>query len=138
MLFLLGSPINLIMSMPWKMYREDLSELVLILTEILATPHVLILLISQPLLIATNTSFLLFFLHCFHKRYDIDPCLLPEINTRHLDDYRFRIPFARTNSFKFSVFNYFPHLWNSLPADIRDQAINSINYKKVMHLFLLE
>ena len=45
---------------------------------------------------------------------------------------KFSHSFARTNTFKYSIFNSFPKLWETLPADLRNSLLNT-SYKHFLN-----
>jgi hypothetical protein len=64
---------------------------------------------------------------CLYGKYDIDPFQFISINSRHLDSLKFTHNYARTDSFKYTVFNRFPVFFDQLPPDLRDQLLFNIS-----------
>ena len=59
----------------------------------------------------------------YHGRYDVDPFNYITVNSRHADTLKFSHSYARTDCFKFTVFNRFPAYFDQLPSDLRDQLL---------------
>lgn len=63
---------------------------------------------------------------CLYRVYDVDPFNFIPINARHSDTLKFHHTYARTDAFKFTVFNRFPVYFDSLPSHVRDQLLTSL------------
>ncbi len=57
---------------------------------------------------------------CLYAKYDVDSFKYISINSSHTSTLRFHHKYARTDSFKFTVFNRFPVYFDQLPRDIQD------------------
>ena len=64
---------------------------------------------------------------CLHGKYDMNPFDFISINSRHKDTLKFVHMFARTDSYKYTVFNRFPVYFDDLPKNLRDQVLFSIS-----------
>ena len=63
---------------------------------------------------------------CLHGVYDVDPFRYISVNTRHVDTLKFSHNYARTNCFKYTVFNRFPVYFGQLPVSLQDQLLFSL------------
>ena len=64
---------------------------------------------------------------CLYAKYDLDTFDYISLNSSHTDTLKFHHKYARTDSFKFTVFNRFPVYFDQLPLDIRDQLPLSLS-----------
>ena len=64
---------------------------------------------------------------CLYGRYDINPFKFISVNPRHKENLKFSHTYARTDGFKFTVFNRFPAFFDQLPQDLRNQLLFSLN-----------
>ena len=64
---------------------------------------------------------------CLYGKYDVDPFEYISLNSRHKNTLKFCHTYARTESFKYTVFNRFPAYFDQLPQDLRDQLLFSIS-----------
>ena len=63
---------------------------------------------------------------CLHGVYDVDPFNYISVNTRHSYTPKFHHNFARTDCFKYNVFNRFPVYFDDLPPTIKDKLLFSL------------
>ena len=63
---------------------------------------------------------------CFYGKYDINPFDYVSINPRHSEILKFRHNYARTDTYKFTVFNRFPVLFDQIPNNISNQLLFSL------------
>ena len=68
-----------------------------------------------------------FIAKCFYCKHDIDPLEYISINSRHSNSLKFSHSYARTDSFKYTVFNRFPVYFDQLPPSLNDQFLFSIS-----------
>ena len=64
---------------------------------------------------------------CLYGKYDVDPFEYISLNSRLKNTLKFCHTYARTESFKYVVFNRFPVYFDQLPQDLRDQLLFSIS-----------
>lgn len=64
---------------------------------------------------------------CLYGRYDLDPFEYISVNSFRKDTLKFHHKYARTDGFKFNVFNRFPAFFDQLPQETRDQLLFSIS-----------
>ena len=67
---------------------------------------------------------------CLCGKYDVGPFEYISLNSRHKNNLTFCHTYARTDSFKYTVFNRFPlyfHDFDQLPQDLPDQLLFSIS-----------
>jgi len=63
---------------------------------------------------------------CLYGKY-VDPFGYISVNSNHTDTLKFFHQYARTDSYKYNVFNRFPVYFDQLPKDIRDQLLFNIS-----------
>ena len=63
---------------------------------------------------------------CLYGVYDVDPFNYISINARHADTLKFHHTYARTDCFKYTVFNRFPVNYDNLPSNVRDKVLISL------------
>ena len=63
----------------------------------------------------------------------MDPFENISFNSRHKNTLKFCQTYARTDSFKYTVFNRFPAYFDQLPEDLRDQLLFSISGFRVFN-----
>ena len=64
---------------------------------------------------------------CLYVKYDVDPFKYTSLNSHHKNTLKFCHIYARTDCFKYTVFNRFPAYFDQLPQDFRDQLLFSIS-----------
>ena len=65
---------------------------------------------------------------CLHGKYDVDPFEYISLNSRYKNTLKFGHTYARTDSFKYTVFKRFPAYFDHLPQDLRDQLFSILGF----------
>ena len=74
---------------------------------------------------------------CLYGRIDFNIHDFVEFNPRYTESILFKHKFARTNSFKYSLFNRFPRLWQGIPDDVRNLSMFNFNaFVTALRLFI--